>query len=142
GGCPRAAAGPAPGIAQPLPERPNCSSRTDRRRQYSSSSISPEAKRWPSTVSGELSSRAAGRPGPRRPCPVRRNSARPPPMTRAQNRGKNRIHGPGPPSPKCARVCMVVQLLEERCPSCRSEEHTSELQSRENLVCRLLLEKK
>src|SRR5690606_40319441 len=31
-----------------------------------------------------------------------------------------------------------------RCPRCapRSEEHTSELQSRENLVCRLLLEKK
>src|SRR5690606_39738184 len=29
---------------------------------------------------------------------------------------------------------------EER--PCRSEEHTSELQSRENLVCRLLLEKK
>src|SRR5207302_6238092 len=29
-----------------------------------------------------------------------------------------------------------------RCPSPRSEEHTSELQSRENLVCRLLLEKK
>src|SRR5690606_40208865 len=26
--------------------------------------------------------------------------------------------------------------------ACRSEEHTSELQSRENLVCRLLLEKK
>src|SRR5690606_41531545 len=31
----------------------------------------------------------------------------------------------------------------KRCgPSRRSEEHTSELQSRENLVCRLLLEKK
>src|SRR5690606_41214498 len=29
-----------------------------------------------------------------------------------------------------------------RPPSTRSEEHTSELQSRENLVCRLLLEKK
>src|SRR5690606_42070606 len=28
------------------------------------------------------------------------------------------------------------------CPANRSEEHTSELQSRENLVCRLLLEKK
>src|SRR5690606_41483009 len=28
------------------------------------------------------------------------------------------------------------------CNECRSEEHTSELQSRENLVCRLLLEKK
>src|SRR5215475_7133983 len=26
--------------------------------------------------------------------------------------------------------------------ACRSEEHTSELQSRENLVCRLVLEKK
>src|SRR5690606_39476325 len=29
-----------------------------------------------------------------------------------------------------------------RCAVQRSEEHTSELQSRENLVCRLLLEKK
>src|SRR6266511_5532959 len=29
-----------------------------------------------------------------------------------------------------------------RCDPARSEEHTSELQSRENLVCRLLLEKK
>src|SRR5258707_11738434 len=28
------------------------------------------------------------------------------------------------------------------CPSARSEEHTSELQSRQYLVCRLLLEKK
>src|SRR3712207_6886393 len=28
------------------------------------------------------------------------------------------------------------------CPSSRSEEHTSELQSRQYLVCRLLLEKK
>src|SRR5690606_41659666 len=32
-------------------------------------------------------------------------------------------------------------ILRERCDG-RSEEHTSELQSRENLVCRLLLEKK
>src|SRR5690606_39432831 len=30
----------------------------------------------------------------------------------------------------------------QRKKSCRSEEHTSELQSRENLVCRLLLENK
>src|SRR5205085_8253382 len=29
-----------------------------------------------------------------------------------------------------------------RSKSCRSEEHTSELQSQSNLVCRLLLEKK
>src|SRR5207302_10726487 len=34
-----------------------------------------------------------------------------------------------------------VQRLPISCGS-RSEEHTSELQSRENLVCRLLLEKK
>src|SRR5207302_9206319 len=32
--------------------------------------------------------------------------------------------------------------LAEVTPALRSEEHTSELQSRENLVCRLLLEKK
>src|SRR5690606_42044016 len=32
--------------------------------------------------------------------------------------------------------------LRVSCPTRRSEEHTSELQSRENLVCRLLLEKK
>src|SRR5688572_31073881 len=31
---------------------------------------------------------------------------------------------------------------EERAPAARSEEHTSELQSQSNLVCRLLLEKK
>src|SRR5690606_41459106 len=34
------------------------------------------------------------------------------------------------------------RLLRERRLPGRSEEHTSELQSRENLVCRLLLEKK
>src|SRR5690606_39574236 len=34
-------------------------------------------------------------------------------------------------------------FLDHRCPfHARSEEHTSDLQSRENLVCRLLLEKK
>src|SRR5215211_9369778 len=39
------------------------------------------------------------------------------------------------------------QLIEKGgrfyvCPVCRSEEHTSELQSHSDLVCRLLLEKK
>src|SRR5207302_10176863 len=42
-------------------------------------------------------------------------------------------HKPHPPSYQPVRV-----LIDE----VRSEEHTSELQSRENLVCRLLLEKK
>src|SRR5688572_32751308 len=36
--------------------------------------------------------------------------------------------------------CAVVVL--EQTPQLRSEEHTSELQSQSNLVCRLLLEKK
>src|SRR5690606_41764515 len=36
------------------------------------------------------------------------------------------------------RICYVVGNRNVK----RSEEHTSELQSRENLVCRLLLEKK
>src|SRR5690606_40764618 len=35
--------------------------------------------------------------------------------------------------------CLIPRAPE---PKRRSEEHTSELQSRENLVCRLLLEKK
>src|SRR5690606_40271995 len=38
---------------------------------------------------------------------------------------------------RAARVCPAWVT-----PNSRSEEHTSELQSRENLVCRLLLEKK
>src|SRR3712207_8167218 len=42
------------------------------------------------------------------------------------------------PPPNVARFFPVAS----RSPSCRSEEHTSELQSRQYLVCRLLLEKK
>src|SRR5690606_3063623 len=37
-------------------------------------------------------------------------------------------------------VAGTMPMIDER--DARSEEHTSELQSRENLVCRLLLEKK
>src|SRR3712207_7316090 len=36
----------------------------------------------------------------------------------------------------------TVQWLSDRTAEVRSEEHTSELQSRQYLVCRLLLEKK
>src|SRR5690606_40193385 len=43
---------------------------------------------------------------------------------------------------RTARRRGVRRLLSRRGPPVRSEEHTSELQSRENLVCRLLLEKK
>src|SRR5690606_40195086 len=40
------------------------------------------------------------------------------------------------------RYAAAQQMLSNDRPEDRSEEHTSELQSRENLVCRLLLEKK
>src|SRR3989454_8104362 len=41
-----------------------------------------------------------------------------------------------------ADVVLDAGVTEEACPETRSEEHTSELQSPCNLVCRLLLEKK
>src|SRR5699024_11927497 len=42
----------------------------------------------------------------------------------------------------CNNVCHIKFLLWFYILSSRSEEHTSELQSRFDLVCRLLLEKK
>src|SRR5690606_40305826 len=48
--------------------------------------------------------------------------------------GQEHQHAQPPPLP--------VAAAEEEVQQLRSEEHTSELQSRENLVCRLLLEKK
>src|SRR3712207_9034979 len=39
-------------------------------------------------------------------------------------------------------VCVCAGRIVPVCASARSEEHTSELQSRQYLVCRLLLEKK
>src|SRR5207302_6746563 len=53
---------------------------------------------------------------------------------RARPRG-NAAHGSGPRGKSKA-------AFVRRTHCWRSEEHTSELQSRENLVCRLLLEKK
>src|SRR2546428_12398551 len=41
-----------------------------------------------------------------------------------------------------ARPCPAPDFSRAPAPSSRSEEHTSELQSRSDLVCRLLLEKK
>src|SRR3712207_8109070 len=61
---------------------------------------------------------------------------------------------PPPPLPNLLRVRAIHDLRRKllnslvhcsppvRWPSKRSEEHTSELQSRQYLVCRLLLEKK
>src|SRR5690606_41877668 len=48
-----------------------------------------------------------------------------------------------PAQPHCKTFSMAaLSWSAEAAPFTRSEEHTSELQSRENLVCRLLLEKK
>src|SRR2546427_1456487 len=49
------------------------------------------------------------------------------------------IHRPGSPGPPPRRTRRKGQRAAT---SRRSEEHTSELQSQSNLVCRLLLEKK
>src|SRR3989475_1903835 len=52
---------------------------------------------------------------------------------------KDRVDGASvaPATPSSARVAISISAVVER-----SEEHTSELQSQSNLVCRLLLEKK
>src|SRR5690349_24044882 len=46
-----------------------------------------------------------------------------------------------PPMERVVRTCLAKDP-EQRFQTARSEEHTSELQSRRDLVCRLLLEKK
>src|SRR5690606_40113274 len=57
-----------------------------------------------------------------------------------------RVLAGGPASPAGGEAAQIVHrghAVVHRLPGeVRSEEHTSELQSRENLVCRLLLEKK
>src|SRR5690606_41474575 len=53
-------------------------------------------------------------------------------------RHSNDRHGGGAESTLCRTLPNSLPTLMAN----RSEEHTSELQSRENLVCRLLLEKK
>src|SRR2546428_1068836 len=73
-------------------------------------------------------SRRAGRPIRRRRAPARSARSDPPPP-----RGRRGKPGARPRS---------TTDRPPRSPSPRSEEHTSELQSRSDLVCRLLLEKK
>src|SRR2546430_8151811 len=49
------------------------------------------------------------------------------------------FRSPPPPPLPCSRLPFCSTIT---CTESRSEEHTSELQSQSNLVCRLLLEKK
>src|SRR3712207_9532660 len=63
---------------------------------------------------------------------------------RSRHRGpsKQRRPGPAPRRPSPGRVGHPLRLVQQPLVARRSEEHTSELQSRQYLVCRLLLEKK
>src|SRR5690625_6108854 len=51
-------------------------------------------------------------------------------------------HPPPSPTHSASRRGLLVRGGATSCLTARSEEHTSELQSRGHLVCRLLLEKK
>src|SRR5690606_41171490 len=57
-------------------------------------------------------------------------------------RRRRPLHLDPPDQPLTDAVPDPLHQLALQQPQLRSEEHTSELQSRENLVCRLLLEKK
>src|SRR3712207_8033569 len=61
--------------------------------------------------------------------------AGPDPGTAGSGGARRGVHGR-------VRYRITDGSVGERAPRCRSEEHTSELQSRQYLVCRLLLEKK
>src|SRR5260370_20841230 len=77
----------------------------------------------------------------RSPTPAIRASA-PPPAPR-----QTPAPSLGAPADQAGRACLARSRANSTAPinpasSLRSEEHTSELQSHLNLVCRLLLEKK
>src|SRR3712207_8388397 len=81
------------------------------------------------------------RSGKRPLCAPARSLARALAPARERTVGRRREHRPGPPGVTC------VTRAGKSSPKgglngTRSEEHTSELQSRQYLVCRLLLEKK
>src|SRR5690606_39864977 len=88
----------------------------------------------------------------RRHLPVVRRGRAPAASATARRRAASRGWTPDPGSPWRARARrpgppagsadFPVSTAHWPVESLRSEEHTSELQSRENLVCRLLLEKK
>src|SRR5690606_41944878 len=73
--------------------------------------------------------------------PISAANSRPTPNGASRSTGCARTSASRPPSPPPSSTSAPTS---GSCtpPTARSEEHTSELQSRENLVCRLLLEKK
>src|SRR5437667_2828451 len=91
-----------------------------------------------------INSAAGDTSGPRE----RRSTARSPTCSsRCSRRPDNTSEGtraPAPPPPRCRMSPdrRPGQSPPDRRGTARSEEHTSELQSHHDLVCRLLLEKK
>src|SRR3712207_7588633 len=74
-----------------------------------------------------------------------RSRRRPRARERLSGVGKETVAAPGPrPAEKVRNVALVGHAAAGKTTlaEARSEEHTSELQSRQYLVCRLLLEKK
>src|SRR5690606_40843340 len=63
-------------------------------------------------------------------------------LVRDKQPPRDRVTDGYDPCPRCGSLAVERAADEIRYIPSRSEEHTSELQSRENLVCRLLLEKK
>src|SRR3712207_7017379 len=74
---------------------------------------------------------------PTRAAPGRLSRASGRPAARSEEPSRQRL-----PVGRCAGVVRAHQLEQVEELLTRSEEHTSELQSRQYLVCRLLLEKK
>src|SRR5690606_40817152 len=94
----------------------------------------PRATPFPTRRSSDLQRGCAGRPGTRGRAGPEPGLGAPSARLRLRRPGRDGACGRG--GGACGRA--ESELHEGR----RSEEHTSELQSRENLVCRLLLEKK
>src|SRR2546430_5470900 len=76
----------------------------------------------------------------RRPAADARHRPRPGRLSEAAHRRRDDPRAP--PQPAAGRVLFAAMKTIADNGTARSEEHTSELQSQSNLVCRLLLEKK
>src|SRR3989475_7344162 len=75
----------------------------------------------------------------------RRRKRCPPPAGQPAGRARLaavRMHAPGGTDLRGGPAMSRLVVISNRVADPRSEEHTSELQSQSNLVCRLLLEKK
>src|SRR5690349_22838487 len=74
--------------------------------------------------------------------PTRRSSDLPGELGRGHREGAHHEQGSHERVPEDQQRHLALLAPASTAPGHRSEEHTSELQSRRDLVCRLLLEKK